>query len=156
MPNLVEIGPLVLEKKIFKISQCIFAITWLSSLYRKVWGPSFVELNPWPKDALCQIWLKLAHWFWRRRFLKFVNIFSLFLNKYLSLQKGRAFQLYILESSWLKDTLCQVWLKLAEWFWRGKCKKFTMTTTMTNNEQIVIRKAHLSLRLRWAKNIDLL
>ena len=24
--------------------------------------------SPWPKDALCQVWLKLAQWFWRRRF----------------------------------------------------------------------------------------
>ena len=26
---------------------------------------------PSPKDALCQDWLKLAQWFWRRRFLNF-------------------------------------------------------------------------------------
>ena len=35
---------------------------------------NFIELiglnkleSPSPKDALCQVWLKLAHWFWRRR-----------------------------------------------------------------------------------------
>ena len=54
-----------------------------------------------------------------------------------------------------QDALCQVWLKFAQWFWRRrwKCEKFTTTTTTTrtNNEQILIRKAHLSLRLRWAK-----
>ena len=34
-----------------------------------------------PKDALCQVWLKLADQFWRRRFLKkFINIFSLLSN----------------------------------------------------------------------------
>ena len=51
-----------------------------------------------------------------------------------------------------KDALCQVWLKLALRFLRRrwKCVKF-MTTTM-DNVQITIRKAHLSLRLRWAKN----
>ena len=27
--------------------------------------PSFFE-SPWPKDNLCQVWLKLARWFWRR------------------------------------------------------------------------------------------
>ena len=27
--------------------------------------------SPLPKDALCQVWLKLAYWFWRRRFFKF-------------------------------------------------------------------------------------
>ena len=35
--------------------------------------------SPSPKDALCQVWLKLAQWFWRRRFFNFVNVFSLFL-----------------------------------------------------------------------------
>ena len=34
-----------------------------------------------PKDALCQVWLKLSLWFWRRRFLNSVNVFSLFLLK---------------------------------------------------------------------------
>ena len=57
-----------------------------------------------------------------------------------------------------KDALCQVWLKLAQWFVRRrwKCEQFTTTTTTTttDNGQILIRKAHLSLRLRWAKNRD--
>ena len=47
--------------------------------------------SPSPKDALCQIWLKLAQSFWRR-FLNFVNVFSLFCN-YLLLEKGRALYL---------------------------------------------------------------
>ena len=34
--------------------------------------------SPSPKDALCQDWLKLAQWFWRREFFNFVNVFSLF------------------------------------------------------------------------------
>ena len=58
------------------------------------------------------------------------------------------------------DALCQVLLKLAHWFWRRrwKCEKFTTTTTttttMTDNGQILIRKVHLSLWLRCAKNKD--
>ena len=63
------------------------------------------------------------------------------------------------------DVLYQVWLKLAQWFSRRKwkCEKFTtstttttttITTTTTDNGQIVIRKAHLSLRLRWAKIVQ--
>ena len=49
-----------------------------------------------------------------------------------------------------KDCLCQVWLKLVQWFWRQrwKCYMFmTMTTTImtADNRQILIRKAHLSL-----------
>ena len=73
--------------------------------------------SPSPKDALCQVWLKMSQWFWRRRFLNFVNVFSLFHN-YLPLEKGVALHLNKLESPSLKDALCQVWLKLAQWFWR--------------------------------------
>ena len=74
--------------------------------------------SPSPKDAtcMCHVWLKLAQWFWRWRFLNFVNIFSQFCN-YLPLKKGRALNLKKLESPSPKDALCQVWLKLAEWFW---------------------------------------
>ena len=81
------------------------------------------------------------------------NRFSLFLN-YLSLEKGRALHLNKLEFPSPKDALCQVWLKLTQWFWRRrwKCEKFTtMPTTTTDNGQILIRKAHLSLQLMWAK-----
>ena len=42
--------------------------------------------SPLTKDALRQVWLKLAQWFWRRRFLNLVNVFSLFLH-YLPLKK---------------------------------------------------------------------
>ena len=114
--------------------------------------------SPSPKDALCQVWLKLTQWFWRR-FLNFVNVFSLFRN-YLPLEKGGVLHLNKLESPAPKDALCQVWLKLAQCFWRRrwKCENFTKTktTTMTtDNGQILIRKAHLSLQLRWAKNVVL-
>ena len=53
--------------------------------------------SPSPKDALWQVWLKMAKWFWRRRFLNFVNVFWLFRN-YLPLEKGRALHLNKLES----------------------------------------------------------
>ena len=81
---------------------------------------------PSPKDALCQVWLKLALWFFRRRFLKFVNVFSL--SPYnLPLEKGGALHLKKLESPLPMNALCQVWLKLAQWFLRRrwKCEKFT-------------------------------
>ena len=32
--------------------------------------------SPSPKDALCQDWLKLAQWFWRRELFNLVNVFS--------------------------------------------------------------------------------
>ena len=73
--------------------------------------------SPSSKDALCQDCLKLAQWFWRRIFFNFVNVLSLFRN-YFPLEKGRALNLNKLESPSPNDALCQVWLKLAQWFWR--------------------------------------
>ena len=46
---------------------------------------------------MCQVWLKMVQWFWRRRFLNFVNVFSPFRN-YLPLEKGGALHLNKLES----------------------------------------------------------
>ena len=78
-----------------------------------------------PKDALCQVWLKLVQWFWRRRFLNFLNVFSLFRN-YLLLEKGVVLYLNKFEFPLPKDSFCVVWLNLTRWFWRWrwKCEKF--------------------------------
>ena len=85
--------------------------------YLPFWKGVTLHLNklesPLPKDTLCQVWLKLAQWFWRRRFLKVVNLFLLFPN-YFFFGKGIALQLNKLESPSPRDTLCQVWLKLAQ------------------------------------------
>ena len=89
VPSLVEIGPVVFKKKIFRVGQCIFAISLLSPLGNGR-DPSFKKLeSPSPKKALCQFWLKLALWFLRRRPCKFVYVFSLF-RYYLPLEKGGA------------------------------------------------------------------
>ena len=58
--------------------------------------------SPSPKDALCQVWLKLAQWFRRRRLLKFVNVFLLFGN-YLPLEKDGTLHLNKLKSPSPKD-----------------------------------------------------
>ena len=79
--------------------------------------------SPSSKNALCRDWLKLAQWFWRRRFLNFVNVFSLFHN-YLPQEKGGVLHLNKLESPSRKDALCQVWLKMAQCFWRRRFLKF--------------------------------
>ena len=50
--------------------------------------------SPLPKNALCQVWLNFAQWFRRRRFLDFVNAFSLFRN-YPPLEKGGVLHLNI-------------------------------------------------------------
>ena len=55
MPSLVEIGPVVLEKFINVFRN-----------YPPLEKSGALHLNklesPSPKDALCPVWLKLAHW----------------------------------------------------------------------------------------------
>ena len=88
--------------------------------------------SPSPKEALCQDWLKLAQWFWRRIFFNFVNVFTLFLN-YLPLEKGGVLQLNKLESPSPEDALCQVWLKLAQWFWGRRFFNFINVFSLFRN-----------------------
>ena len=98
---------------------------------------------PPPKDDLCHVWLKLALWFWRRRYF---NIFNRILHfgHYLPLEMGVALCLNKLEFLSPKDALCQVWLKLVLWFWRRswKCKSLLVDRQMTDNRQ--------SEKLTWA------
>ena len=61
---------------------------WISSMYfsylviislGKDHGPSFTKLvSPSSMNTLFHVWLTLAYWFLRRRFLNFINVFSLF------------------------------------------------------------------------------
>ena len=102
-----------------EISSMYFRDFVIISPWKRVWSFISTKWNPLqPKDALCQVWLKLTQRFWRRRFLNFVNIFSLFRN-YLPLERGVGLHLNKLESTSPKDALCQVWLKFE------KCEKFT-------------------------------
>ena len=89
-------------------------------------------ISPSHKDDFCQVWLKLAQWFWRRKFLNFVNVFSLFRN-YLPLGKGRALHLNKLESPSPNNALCQIWLKLAQWFWRRRFLNFINVFSLFRN-----------------------
>ena len=93
---------------------CNFVII---SQCKKVWPFHLNKLkSSLPRDAFCQVWLKLAQWFWRRRFFKIVNVFLLFHN-YLPLEKLGPF----IKRTWVvsfNDDLWQVWLKLAPWFWK--------------------------------------
>ena len=83
-------------------------------------------------------------------FLKFFSVFLLF-HYYLPLEKSVSLHLNKLESPCPKDDLCQVWLKLAQWFWRSqKCE--SLQTDRKTDGQRAIRKAHLSFQSRWAKN----
>ena len=127
---LVEIGPVVLEyRRFFKfdVDNAFFAISLFSPL-GKGRSPSFEQSwipGPSPKDALCQVLLKLVQWFWRRSFLKFMTEFSLFHN-YLPLEKVLACHLNKLEPPSPKNALCHVWSKLAQWFWRIRFLNLSM------------------------------
>ena len=117
-----------------------FEITWM--YYCKCGLSIWNNLILYPKDAFCQVWLKLAQWFYRRRFLIF-RFFVIF-----SLEKDMALHLNKFESPLPKNTLYQVWLKLAHWIW----KKEENVNSLRIDVQQAIRKAHLSFQLRWAKN----
>ena len=120
--------------------------------------------SPLLKDALCQFWWKLAQWFWRRRFLNFFDVFSLFCN-YLPLEKGVALHLNKLDSPLPKNTLCQVWLKLVQWFWRRrwKCEKFTdggtdgqtdrQQTTGDQKSSLELKTIVIQLKTSWPTNL---
>jgi hypothetical protein len=69
------------------------------------------------------------------------------------LEKGDPLHLNKLETPLPKDDLCQVWLKLAQWFWRRSRKCKSLQTDGQTDGQPAIRIAHLSFQLRWAKNI---
>jgi hypothetical protein len=71
---------------------------------------------PSSKDNLYHVWLNWACWFWRR-FKKKCSEFLLF-RYYLPLEKGFPLCLNNVKFPTPKDDLCQVWLKLAQCFWR--------------------------------------
>ena len=79
MLSLVEINPVVLENKIFKFRQCILA----NYLPLEKGGTLHLKKREshLPKNALFQIWLKLAHCFWRGRILSFFKIGRLIWRK---------------------------------------------------------------------------
>ena len=84
---------------------------------------------------------------WRRAWP--CNIFKIILHfrYYLSLVKAMALHLNKLESPPPKDALCQVWLKLAQWFLRRSwtCEQFT--DKQTDGQTTDIRRSE---KLSWA------
>ena len=93
---------------------------------KKVWLFIWTNLNSLYLGMFCA---KFGwNWFsaYGEDFYKFVNVCSPFCSC-LPLEKGVAFHLNKLECPSPKDALRQVWLKLAQWFWRKrwKCEKFT-------------------------------
>ena len=138
----------------------------------------FVIISPWKRagPSSAQTWIpftqgcllsnlvEIGSVVLENKFFLISSMYFLLFWNYLPLEKGRALHLNKLESPLLKDALCQVWLKLAQWFWRSRWKyeKFTdgrtdehtdgQTDRSTEYGRQVIRKAHLSFQLRWAKN----
>jgi hypothetical protein len=64
LSSLIEIGLLVLERKIKKISEFLFFCYYLPLGKNVVLHLCNSEF-PLPKDDFCQVWLKLAQRFWR-------------------------------------------------------------------------------------------
>jgi hypothetical protein len=130
----------------------ILHFLWLSPLWRGP-GPIFKQIEfPLPEDNLYQVWLNLACWIWRIFLKKIVSVFLLFCNCLL-FEKGYPLRLNKPESPSPKDDLCQVWLKLVQWFWRRNRKsKSLQTDKETVAGQQAIRIAHLSFQLRWTIN----
>ena len=113
---------------ILKFCQCIFVFCYHFPLEKHITLHLDKLKFPSPRDVLCQVWLKRAHWFLRRRFSFKVNVVSLF-RYYLPFENGWILQLNKLESSPPTDAFCQVCLKLVHLLWRRwkmwKCEKFT-------------------------------
>jgi hypothetical protein len=103
---LIEFGLLVLEKNLKKI-QCIFTLSLLSPLGE---GLS-LSLNKLifhiSKNYFCQVWLKLAQWFYRSRFLNDPTPFLHFCD-YLPFEEDLALYLNKLEFHSHKDNVYQV------------------------------------------------
>ena len=86
----VKIGWNWLSEENVVISSMNFRFFVIISPWKRAGPLNWKIESPSPKDALRQVWLKLAQWFWRKRFLNCVNVFSLFRN-YLPLEKGGTF-----------------------------------------------------------------
>ena len=132
------------EEDFFFISPMYFCYFIILFPWKRAGPFIWTNLNPLHLRMLCA---KFG-WNWptgseEEDFFNFVNVFSQFHN-YLPLEKGGALYLNKLESPSPKDALCQVWLKLAQVY---------DDDDNDGNGQILIRKAHLSLWLRWAKKM---
>ena len=72
VPSLVEIGPVVLEKRIFLFWLMYFRYFVIICPWKRAGPFIWINLNPlYPRMLFAKFWLKLAQWFWRRRFFIF-------------------------------------------------------------------------------------
>ena len=114
--KLLEIGPVVLEKKISYI--CILLFVIISPLK---WA---LKLNKFgsilPRDALCQVWLKLVQWYLRRRFLNLVNVYLVLVI--ISPWKTECPFIWTNLNPFTQGCFVLIkfcWKVLVQWFWRN-------------------------------------
>ena len=113
MPSLVEIWILVLDKISFLFSTMYFCY--------------FVIIYPWkrscpiisPKDALCQIWLIVKQWVWRRRFFLISSMY---------------FRCFVIISPW-KRAWPFIWTNLKFHNPRMLCVKFGWTWPVGSGDE---------------------
>ena len=104
MLSVVKIGPVILENTIFKFINVFSLFPYYLPLEMGMGLHLNTYESPLTKDALSQVWSKLAQWFLRRNILKFAIVFSLF-PYYLPLEKEGALHLNKLDSPAPKDAL---------------------------------------------------
>jgi hypothetical protein len=78
------------------------------------------------------------------------SVFLLFCY-YLLLERGNPLHLNKRKSNFPTDDLCQVWLKLALWFWRRSRKCKSLQTDGKTDGRWTTDDQNSSLELRWAK-----
>ena len=110
--------------------------------------------TPSPKDALCQVWLELAQWYWRRKFFNFQFIFiSIYFCYFVIISPWKGAGPFIW-STWIPFTQrCFVssLVEIGPVVLKKKMKMWKVNNNDDDNDgQMLIRKAHLSLWLRWA------
>jgi hypothetical protein len=110
-------GFIVLKDKIFKWPHPFLTFLWLSRVWR---GPDpfiWTNLNSLHQRIICTKfdWCRLVL---EKIFQNFLCISTLSISS--PLKGGHPLLLNTLESSPSKDDLCQVWLKLVQWFWRKR------------------------------------
>ena len=112
--SLVEIGSVVLEKKIFKFCQCIFAILLLSPL-RKGRGPSFEQTwIPFTQGCFVSSLVEIDPVVLEKKIFKFLY-FRYFVIIFPWKRAGPFIWTNL--NPYIQECFVLVWLKLAQWFW---------------------------------------
>ena len=107
--------------------------------------------SPSPKNDLYQVWLKLANWFLERRFF-YLSMYICFFVLIFSLKRTGAliWNLNSLHPRMLVE-IGPVVLEKKMKLWKVYDNANDDANYNEGQRTILLRKAHLSLRLRWAK-----